>query len=293
MARTIGQSFSKLKENLEITGLQKSTVATRQANIREVVESGMVVSDSFLTGSHSRNTMIAPLKEADIDIFIVLDNKYFYNYDGQNGGQAGFLDLLKRTLRKTYTKTPDIGRSGQAVTIRFDDFVVDVVPGFNRKGGGFLIPNSINQTWLSTDPKKHVDIISNANSSHNGDFIPLIKMIKGWNKKNGEYFRSFHLEVLALQVLQNVTISDFPSGTRYFFDKGRELISKKNLDPAGYGDDVGAYINTNEKIKESVDKFKLAYERAIRAEDYEKRGSTGEAVDMWRKVFGDYFPAYG
>jgi|SRR5438132_10736518 len=293
MARTIGQSFSKLKENLEITGLQKSTVATRQANIREVVESGMAVSDSFLTGSYSRNTMIAPLKEADIDIFIVLDNKYFYNYDGQNGGQAGLLDLLKRTLRKTYTKTPDIGRSGQAVTIRFDDFVVDVVPGFNRKGGGFLIPNSINQTWLSTDPKKHVEIISNANSSHNDDFIPLIKMIKGWNKKNGEYFRSFHLEVLGLQILQNITISDFPSGTRYVFDKGRELISKKNLDPAGYGDDVGAYINTNEKIKESVDKFKLAYERAIRAEDYERRGSIEDAVDMWRKVFGDYFPAYG
>jgi hypothetical protein len=60
-----------------------------------------------------------PPKDADVDIFIVLDSEYFYNYDnGQNGGQAGLLDLVKRTLRKTYTKTLDISRNGQAVTIK-------------------------------------------------------------------------------------------------------------------------------------------------------------------------------
>lgn len=135
MATTIPASFQKLKENLEITGLQKSTVSTRQNSVREVVENDLTVLDSFLTGSYSRSTMIAPpLKDADVDIFVVLDAKYFYNYDnGQNEGQAGLLDLVKRTFRKTYTKTPDISRNGQAVTIRFEDFVVDVVPGFNRK----------------------------------------------------------------------------------------------------------------------------------------------------------------
>src|SRR5690606_1580384 len=112
MATTIFASFEKLKENLEITGLQKSTVSTRQNNVREVVEKDLLVLDTFLTGSYSRNTMIAPLKEADVDIFIVLDPKYFYHYDnGQNGGQAGLLDLVKRTLRKTYTRTPDISRN--------------------------------------------------------------------------------------------------------------------------------------------------------------------------------------
>jgi hypothetical protein len=72
--------------------------------------------------------MIAPLSEADVDIFFCLDAKYFQNYNGQNGGPAGLLDAVKRTLLKTYTRTPDISRNGQAVSIRFDDFVVDVVP---------------------------------------------------------------------------------------------------------------------------------------------------------------------
>ncbi len=294
MATTIQQSFGKLKENLEITGWQKATVSTRQTNVRLVIEADLTVSDSFLTGSYARNTMIAPLKEADVDIFIVLDSKYYYNYNnGQNGGQAGLLDLVKITLRKTYTKTPDISRNGQAVSIRFDDFMVDVVPGFNRKGGGFLIPNSITQTWLETDPKKHVELMSSANTVHNDDMIPLVKMIKGWNKSIGSYFNSFHLEVLALQILDGVKISDFPSGVRYFFDKGKDLIDKKNLDPAGYGGDVGRYINTQEKIQEAVAKFQLAYERAIKAESYEARANTRDAIGEWGKIFADYFPAYG
>lgn len=255
--------------------------------MRKAVEADLRVEDSFLTGSYSRNTMIAPLKEADVDIFVVLNASYF------DQGQAGLLDLVKRTLRKTYTRTPDISRNGQAVTIRFDDFMVDVVPAFHRKGGGFLIPDSVNTNWISTDPKAHTRIVTQANAAHNEDLVPLIKMIKAWNRSIGRHFRSFHLEVLALEVLEGVTISDFPSGMRYFFDKGRDRIAKKNLDPAGYGGDVGGYINTQIKIQECVQKFQLAYERALKAEQYEAQGNATYAFDMWAKMMGDYFPAYG
>ena len=293
MATTIPQSFLKLKQNLEITDLQESTVSTRQTNIRNVVEADLAVQDSFLTGSYSRKTMIAPLKEADVDIFIQLGPSYFHHYNGQNGGQAGLLDLVKKTLRKTYTRTPDISRNGQAVSIRFEDFVVDVVPGFSRQGGGYLIPNSVTKTWLSTDPKKHVQIISAQNQAHDGNLIPLIKMVKGWNTTIDKYFHSFHLEALAIQILKGVTISDFSSGVRYYFDKGRTVIKEKNLDPAGYGDDLGKYIDTQQKVQEAVAKFELAYDRAVKAEDLARRGYVENAVEMWRKVFGEYFPAYG
>jgi hypothetical protein len=294
MATTIQQSFKKFRENLEITDLQAETVSIRQQNVRDAVASGLTVEDDFLTGSYSRNTMIAPLNEADVDIFIVLNSEYFHNYNnGENGGQGGLLDRVKRALLKTYTKTPDISRNGQAVTIRFSDFVVDVVPGFYRKGGGFLMPNSIANEWISTDPKKHVEIMSSANKAHNGDLVPLIKMIKCWNRSHSKFFRSFHLEVLALEILNNVTITDFPSGVRYYFDKARERVKLKNLDPAGYDGDIGKYINTQEKIDEAVGKFQLAYERALKAEDYAARGYTQSAIDMWIKIFGDYFPAYG
>lgn len=288
IAKTILESFRIFKQNLEITGLQQSTVSTRQQHVREVIESDLNVLDSFLTGSYSRHTMIAPLSEADIDIFIVLDPSYY-----KENGQVELLDLIRKTLLKTFTKTPKISRNGQAVTITFEDFIVDVVPAFRRKGGGFLIPNSITKRWLSTDPKKHVDIISQENDKHNGDLVPLIKMVKTWNKTINNHFRSFHLEVMAMQILNGVTISNYSYGARYLFDKGKDYVKKKNPDPAGYGDDVGSYLNTNEKISDAAKKFETACTRARKAEEYENRGDTKGAIDEWKKIFGNYFPSYG
>lgn len=293
MATTIEGAFSTFKLNLEITGLQKSTVSTRQQNVREAIDKELFVEDSFLTGSYSRSTMIAPLKEADIDIFVVLDSKYYRQYNGQNGGQAGLLDLLKRTLKKTYPQTPDISRNGQAVTITFTDFIVDVVPAFNRQGGGYLIPNSISQKWISTNPKKQNEMWTEENQTHNGDLVPLIKMTKCWNKTINSYFGSFHLEVMVLNILHPVKISNFPSGVRFFFDRARNYVTKKNPDPAGYEDDVGLYLNTQQKIDDAVSRLETAYKRSLKAEDYASRYNTIDAIDMWRLIFGNYFPAYG
>jgi Second Messenger Oligonucleotide or Dinucleotide Synthetase domain len=293
MATTILQGFNLFRSNLEITNLQQTTVSGRQATVRSVLASGLDLKDSFLAGSYSRHTLIAPLKEADIDVFVVLDPKYYYNYNNQNGGQAGLLDLVKRVLRKSYPRTPDISRSGQAVTIRFDDFMVDVVPAFVRDGGGYLIPNSMSQTWINTDPKAHVTLVGNSNSIHNGDLVPTIKMIKAWNRSINYQFRSFHLEVLALAIFEGVRISDFSSGVRFFFDKGRHLVTQKNPDPALQVGDVGYYINSQQKVEEAASRFRTAYERAVRAEDAVRAGKISEAISIWQQIFGNYFPSYG
>lgn len=287
MATTIVTSFQKLKENLEITGLQKSTASTRQENVRNAVAEELDVLDSFLTGSYARSTMIAPLSEADIDIFVVLDPKYY-----ESDGQAGLLDKVKRALLKTYTKTPKISRNGQAVTITFTDFVVDVVPAFNRKGGGYLIPNSVQKVWIATNPKTHVDIMIEKNKNHNGDLVPIVKMIKGWNRNINYSFVSFRLELLAIEIFENVTISDYSSGMRYFFDKGRERIKYKAKDPVPYGGEISGLRNATTQ-EEAVSKFESAYNRAIKAEQYAKNDSIENAVIEWRKIFGDYFPTYG
>lgn len=293
MATTILQSFEILKTNLEITQLQSSTTSTRQTDIRNVMASKLDVIDSFLTGSYRRNTMIAPLHEADVDIFIILDATYFYQYtEHQNGGQAGLLDLVKRTLKTTYTKTPGISRNGQAVTIKFNDFIVDVVPAFNRQGAGYLIPNSITKSWLETDPKVHIEYIVMHNKAHNGNLIPLIKMIKAWNKIINNAFVSFYLELLAVKILNNIKISDFPSGMRYFFDKGREAIKFKVEDPTAYGHQINGLKNVS-TIEEAVSKFQIAYEQTSKAEEHYRNGFIHLAVGEWRKIFGDYFPAYG
>jgi tRNA nucleotidyltransferase (CCA-adding enzyme) len=80
MPTTIKAGFEKLRENLEITDLQEKTVSTRQENVRNAVEAEMEILNSFLTGSYKRSTMIAPLKEADVDVFMVLDPRYYSSH---------------------------------------------------------------------------------------------------------------------------------------------------------------------------------------------------------------------
>ncbi|MFD2611407.1 CBASS oligonucleotide cyclase [Paenibacillus gansuensis] len=287
MPKSITQSFSSFKQNLEITDLQGGTVSTRQKNVRGVLDNGLTVLDSFLTGSYSRSTMIAPLKEADVDIFVVLDPSYY-----KKDGPAYLLDKVKGVLRQEY-KTPDISRNGQAVTIWFSDFMVDVVPSFYRQGGGYLIPNTITKQWVETDPKKHVTLFSQANQSHNSMLKPVIKMLKCWNKNISFEFSNFHIEVLAYHIFNNVRIDDYSSGVRYFFDKARSEVRKQNPDPSGFSADVGAYLNSEAKILKAVSNLTTAYNRAVKAETNAAEGRIEDAVNEWRKIFGSRFPSYG
>jgi len=286
MAKTIDEAFRLLRSNLEITGLQEQTVSTRQTNIREVIEKDFSVLDTFLAGSYRRSTMIAPLAEADVDIFVVLDPFYHSAH-----GQQTLLESVRRSLLKTYTRTPKIRPDGHAVTITFTEFKVDVVPGFYRQGGGYLIPDTELGRWIATDPKRHVEIWTAANKSHNGNLVPLLKMLKGWNKSR-ELFKSFHLETLALTALDGVRIDSFPSGLRYVFDKARSMIRVRVADPAGYSDDVGAHVTTTAAMDNLIGRLDWAYRRAREAEQLTQAGRTEAAFAKWSLILKDYFPAY-
>lgn len=288
MATTIINAFTELRSRLEITGLQAATVSTRQQNVRAAVEDGLKVLETYVIGSYMRNTMIAPLKNADVDILVVLSVDHF-----QQHGQATLLDTLRTVLKRRYPETPRISRNGQAVTIQFTDFHVDVVPAFNRKGGGYLIPDSTRGQWISTDPLMHITTWSARNQAHKGDLVPLLKMLKAWNRAHSGLLTSFHLETLALTILTNVTISNFPSGMRYVFDKARSLIQAPLVDPAGYSGDVGAYLDTAQKRQAVRERLDHAYTQAVEAERLATNESIQAAFGKWSTIFGSDFPAYG
>ncbi len=287
MAKTIDEAFRKLRTNLEITGLQESTVSTRQQRIRTLLEADFQVLDSFLGGSYRRNTMIAPLGEVDVDIFVILDPRYH-----AADGQQRLLEAVRATLLKTYTRTPKIRPDGHAVTITFTDFKVDVVPGFHRKGGGYLIPDASQVRWIGTDPKRHVEIWSAANKQHDGALIPLIKMLKGWNKSRG-LLKSFHLETIALHVLNNVRITNYPSGVRFVLDKARAWLDSPLADPAGFSKDIGAHLCRPADIEDVRKRLAWAAARASEAEQLAAAGKIAAAFDKWSLLLPGYFPAYG
>lgn len=285
MSTSISASFERLASNLEITQLQSATTSTRQNEVREALEAGFTVFDSFLTGSYAKSTMIAPLTQSDIDMFVVLAPQY------SRCTPSDLLTEVRRVLRQRYPRTPEIRPDGQAVTISFTDFKVDVVPAFRREGGGYIIPNSP-RGWIATDPTVHLAQLTRENARQNGLLVPLIKMMKGWNRAQGNPLRGFYIELLTMKVLAGATISDYPSGVRWVFDKGREAVKYAVLDPAGFGDQVqGVRRGT---VEQAVALFQASYKIAVGAEGWAQNGLyVRTAVDEWRKLFGDYFPAYG
>ena len=287
MAKTIEEAFRILRTNLEITGLQETTVSTRQQRIRALLEADFQILDSFLGGSYRRNTMIAPLGEADVDIFVILHPNHY-----AASGQQQLLGAVRKTLLKTYTRTPKIRPDGHAVTITFNDFKVDVVPGFARKGGGYLIPDAASGRWIGTDPKKHVELWSAANKQHDGALIPLLKMMKGWNKSRS-LLRSFHLETVTLHVLNNVTISNYPSGIRFVLEKAQQRLDAPLPDPAGFSKDIGAHLCQPAEIEAVRKRLVWAAARAREAELLNSQGKVAEAFVKWSLLLPGYFPAYG
>lgn len=286
------QAFEQLRRNLELTGLQEKTVATRQQNVRQAVAAQLTVLDDFLTGSYRRHTLIGPLKQVDVDIVVVLDRVY------RERGARAVLELVRKALLVEYPRTPRISRNGQAVTISFSDFVVDVVPAFALPwwswNTGWEICDSKSGGWITTNPKKHVELSSTANRAHGGELVPRIKQLKAWNRHVGEPLCSFHLEAIAWSIFgtslwwhENVS-SDWASA-RIFFEKAPDKVRFKLSDPTGLGGDVGAYL-TGSVMERAISKMESARDRCARAEKAAREGDLTSMHEAYGRVFGNDYP---
>ena len=290
---TRGQAFERLRSNLELTAPQETTVAARQTNVRAAVARELPVVDTFLAGSYRRQTLIGALKRADVDIVVVLDGDY------KQRGPRAVLELVKNALLVEYPKTPEISRNGQAVTISFSDFIVDVVPAFVRPwwtwDDGWDICDSGSDRWIATNPKRHVEISARANRLHGGQLVPRIKQLKAWNRTAGEPLRSFHVEALAWSIFgrslwwYSSQASDWASAG-YFFKKARSKLREPLHDPAGTGKDVAAYLHGT-ALDSAVSKIESAYERCNRAEKASEADDLAGMHEAYGRIFGSYYPS--
>lgn len=76
VAKTIKASFDGYKTKLEITDRQTALVSTRRTNVVNALKKELTlhtISPSLLIGSYDRNTMTRYLKEADIDVMVVMN----------------------------------------------------------------------------------------------------------------------------------------------------------------------------------------------------------------------------
>ena len=196
MPTTVLSAFREFAARLEPTEAQRADASTKQTRVRDCLEGVLWTERSFLTGSYARWTIVRPLN--DVDLFVVLDTEkhgkqYFY---GTDGAQAA-LDRFHSRVKACYPDTP-IRKDHPSVHLAFATVGFDVIPAFNRSGGGFMIPNRFGSGWMSTDPTKHAERTSSMNKATGNYFVPLVKMFKAWNRSHWGKLTGFHLPAALL-----------------------------------------------------------------------------------------------
>ena len=232
--------FEQFRQEIELTPNQRQRIIDSHTHLRQ---NNLIrlqyVSDSFLTGSYKRHTMIRPPN--DVDIFVLT------NYSPSEVTPNTVLNKLKLDLRSSYPNsvvrqdkpcivldfnhckfelTPAIKVISQSFleTLgrthrRENQFLKTLGGGQFREGSqdadlGYYIPSEKENTWMKVEsPRVLEEKLSKANQRLNGMLTPLIKMMKVCKRYNNlKAKKSFELEDIAINSLLYVT--DYRDGVQ-------------------------------------------------------------------------------
>jgi Second Messenger Oligonucleotide or Dinucleotide Synthetase domain len=287
MAYTVATSFNRFLENINITGDHRETCNARRDRIVSLLGNHFIILEAFASGSIPKQTAVRGY--ADLDVIVALN--YGKHIDGKLPSQV--LQSVRDALGEYRT---GVRKNGQAVTLYYETWPnVDIVPVSRVANNGVIvgyeIPDMNKEEWIPSNPKNHSERISERVSSYGPAFRRIIKMIKWWNHQHSTYLRSYHIEVLALEVLDGY-FSDYSWNVFQFFDKAYERIDSRYMWYEGaFVDDYLGYSDRQEVLK----RLDTARTKARSAwhETYGERNNHERAINIWRQIFGDKFPAYG
>lgn len=253
---------------------------------------------SVLIGSYDRDTLPRYLSKGDVDVMVVMhfsDNKNWYSAEGTSLA----LQKFQRVLSSAYPQTRcSVDRN--CVSMHLKEFRLDVVPAFYFTDGSYCIPDTYRKTWLKTQPKEFARLITTINKNMDGCFVPFIKMIKAWNARwTTTRIRSFHLECMLIEAVKAEN-QKFPYDlmANYFFEKLPTYLANAAFDPIS-GDRLDQYLDSGAPstyrqilIRRAEAVAKSAHE-AYETGHFMDGWYTKTAIDQWKKIFGEFFPAYG
>lgn len=289
---TILEAFKKFKSRLELRPGEQTKASNLQQEVRVLVAKHFEVDEDFLTGSYKRHTKTRPLK--DVDIFFVLNKEKEKKYLDK---PLELLEDLQKILAPVYGQDKvKIGRRSVGVNLAYDPadedkiISVDVVPAFGTSDH-YQIPDNVLKTWVLTDPRIHATEATTANKAFDGEWKPMVKMIKKWNETQGKVIKpSFLIEVMAMQILYPPFSGGYVYELKSFFATAADRISETWNDPAGLGSPVSDQMDAA-RITLARQKLTEAGKYIDQAIQLERNGNQGGALRIWRdNIFGEMFP---
>jgi Second Messenger Oligonucleotide or Dinucleotide Synthetase domain len=296
MATSVEPAFHEFATNLEITNRQENVVSERRRTVVDALAAKLSLESerSKLIGSYDRHTLTRYLAEGDVDVLVVLSYNDAQKQWHNAAGTEAVLDRFRAILAAAYPSTV-IRRDRNCITMRFSDFRLDVVPAFRYSDGYYTIPDTIQRKWLVTDPIAFAKRVTDRNTAMSGTFVPLIKVIKGWNRHNGWPISSFHLECMLLEACANhAQAYTYSSQAKVFFSRLATRLAGQTLEPAR-GERVDTYLDLGSPSRRSVAIAKAKAAAVASAEAYNDANKYGPniAIPEWKALMGEFFPSYG
>ncbi|GAB4563801.1 MAG: hypothetical protein Tsb0020_13280 [Haliangiales bacterium] len=283
--QTIAQAFEIFFPRLELTDAERDKASDQHRYLREQLQQRMSVQDNFLSGSYARKTAVRPLN--DIDVFLVLAPTDALH---QNTAPAHVLVEVTRALETIYDgKTAR--KQARSVNIEFSGtgIAYDVVPAFATDHDHYVIPDAEAAAWISTNPKRHREMATEANERAGKKLKPLFKAIKQANNCRPDRARSFHLEVLSWEALSHPPAT-YMDGLVTLLDYLAMHICKPCADPAGLGGDIRPSL---ERCQLAATWLNNLAHSAREASQLASDGRTGEAHRLLHEILGDLWPEKG
>lgn len=291
MAYTVAGGFAALLSDIDLTPRQKEIADGRVDHLGTYFINNIACARyPFVIGSYDRGTVIRWRRDIDVMVALTYD-PYWARYGDDS---AAMLRWLRDRLNAEYGNTTV---STKQVAIRMalgDGLQVDLVPTFERKNEGYLMPNGKGR-WLSTNPPFHSALMTTNNIRLNLKLKPLVRLMKAWNEANGRHLRSFHLEMMVDEMWHGeAAVGDHPHAVADALRKGITWLKYPMNDPwldAGLVP-LDAYLSDEERAR-VIRIFEADRKRADEALAHAAAGRTTDAYGCWNTVFNGRFPAYG
>ena len=187
-------------------------------------------------------------------------------------------------LQNTYPNT-DLRGDGQVVVVGFYRMSVEVVPAFalHNSQRYVICDTHDGGRYKAADPKAECDHVVLVNSRCNNNLRPLIMMLKAWQSQCNVPIKSFGIELVAANFLQQSPWRHedyfyYDWITRDFFaylyrNANHSVLVPGTLEPLQLGD---MWLSRTE----------TAFNRAVKACDYERNDYIHLAGEEWQKIFG-------
>src|SRR5699024_7789331 len=266
---TITEYLESLLDDEKISEEEKEEIKKKRDEVETAIkdEFGVKVKTVKYTGSIAKHTAINSSKDLDLAIHFKKDS----------------FDTLKEMYDDVFDFLNDnYNVRKQKVSIGLSDFDVDVVPGRRideeeDSNNDVFLCRSDDDSRIKTNIEKHKTHITESGCRN------VIKLMKIWKSKWNVKFKSFAMELLVIQALDDSSASGLKDRTKEVLEYIVDNVEDINLiDPA----------NSNNNVADVIEGYKKSFMKTTASNclSYldDANDDNDSQLSAWKRVFNDF-----